>query len=108
MKDIICETLGENIKKYRKLRGLTQEKLAEILGMEIKSLSLIETGKCFVSSKTLNNLTNVLEVSPSDLLSDCNSHNIQRLYNDAQKALEIIKDNPAKLKILNLLLTGLI
>ena len=68
MKDQICRDLGENIKKYRKIRGLTQEKLAEALGMEIKSLSLIETGNCFVSSKTLAKLSEVLQVSPSNLL----------------------------------------
>ena len=35
MKDKICEILGENIKKYRKLRGLTQEKLAEAVNLKI-------------------------------------------------------------------------
>ena len=37
MKDKICKILGENIKKYRKLRGLTQEKLAELIELEIRT-----------------------------------------------------------------------
>ena len=108
MKDQICETLGENIKKYRKLRGLTQEKLAESLSLEIKSLSLIETGNCFVSSKTLAKLSEVLNVTPSDLLDNPNIKNTERLFQDAQKALELLKNNPAKLKILNYVLNGLL
>ncbi len=108
MKDTICQTLGNNIKKYRKLRGYTQEKLAELLDMEIKSLSLIETGNCFVSSKTLAKLAQVLEVSPSDLLDDLKIDESERLYKDAQKALELIKNNPAKLRALNAMLNGLL
>ena len=108
MKDEICTALGENVKKYRKLRGLTQEKLAEALGMEIKSLSLIETGNNFVSSKTLLKLTNILKVSPSDLIAYPDSNNSEQMYKDAVKALEIIKNNPAKLKIFNSLLSGLL
>jgi transcriptional regulator with XRE-family HTH domain len=108
MKNSICVTLGNNIKKYRKLRGFTQEKLAEELGVEIKSLSLIETGNCFVSAKTLNKLSQTLNVSPSDLLEDANCSNCERLYQDAQKALELLKENPAKLKALNYILNGLL
>ncbi|MBR1424138.1 helix-turn-helix transcriptional regulator [bacterium] len=108
MKDQICLTLGENIKKYRKLRGLTQEKLAEALEMEIKSLSLIETGNCFVSSKTLSKLSNILQVAPSSLLDDANSNDTKKLYSDIQKALELIKNNPAKLRALNSILNGLL
>lgn len=108
MKNRICITLGENVKKYRKLRGLTQEKLAEKLDMEIKSLSLIETGNGFVSAKTLGKLAEVLQVSPSILLEDANSNNTEQLYSDSLKALEILKNNPEKLKALNYILNGLL
>ena len=108
MKDKICEILGENIKKYRKLRGFTQEKLAEAVELEIKSLSLIETGNCFVSAKTLAKLASVLSVTPADLLDNSNTETVERLYEDAQKALELLKNNPAKLKILNYVLNGLL
>lgn len=108
MKDIICNTLGKNIKKYRKLRGLTQEQLAELIDIEVRTLSLIETGNNFVSSKTLNKLSQTLNVAPSDLLEDANSSNCERLYEDAQKALELLKENPAKLKALNYILNGLL
>lgn len=108
MKDNICVNLGENIKKYRKLRCLTQEKLADALNMGIKSLSLIETGNCFVSSKTLAKLSSVLNVSPADLLGDLNLSNTDNLYNDALNALEVLKTNPIKLRALSYILDGLL
>ncbi|MBQ8460069.1 helix-turn-helix transcriptional regulator [bacterium] len=108
MKDKICEILGENIKKYRKLRGYTQEKLAEAIELETRTLSLIETGNSFVSSKTIIKLSEVLQVSPSELLDSIDPDETQRLYEDAQKALEMIKSNPAKLRALNYILNGLL
>ena len=47
MQNQVCKILGENIRRLRKSRGLNQDKLAELIGLEIKSLSLIETGKGF-------------------------------------------------------------
>ena len=108
MKDKICTTLGENIKKYRKLRGLTQERMAELSGIEVRTLSLIETGNNFVSSKTLAKISEVLNVNPSDLLNDINSNETEKLYKDSLKALEILKNNPAKLKTLHYILNGLL
>lgn len=108
MKDKICSILGKNIKKYRKLRGLTQEKMAELIEIEVRTLSLIETGNNFVTSKTLSKLAEVLQVSPSILLEDANSNNTEQLYSDSLKALEILKNNPEKLKALNYILNGLL
>ena len=45
--------LGKNIQKYRKLNKITQEKLAEAVGLEINSISSIETGKYFPSPDNL-------------------------------------------------------
>lgn len=69
MEENICQILGNNIKKIRKTKNLTQSKLAELLGIEVKSLSLIETGKGFASAKTLENLTKVLDVTATDLFA---------------------------------------
>lgn len=35
---------GQNVKKFRKLAGLTQEQLSERLGVSQKHLSIIESG----------------------------------------------------------------
>lgn len=108
MKDYICKILGTNIKKYRKLRGLTQEKLAEAVELEIRTLSLVETGKSFVSSKTLSNLSAVLDVKPADLFEFTDANDTKRLYRDCCMALEIIKNNPSKLCALTHILNGML
>lgn len=108
MKDKICSTLGKNIKKYRKLRSLTQEKMAELVGIEVRTLSLIETGNNFVTSKTLEKLAKTLQVSPASLLEDPSYGDTEQLYSDSLKALELIKNNPEKLKTLNYILNSLL
>ena len=105
MKDKICRLLGNNIKKYRKLRGYTQESLAEALGMEIKSLSLVETGRGFVSSNTLAKLSDVLGVAPAELFS---GQDITNRYDDIQNALELIKNDSDKLNTVWVVLKSLI
>lgn len=59
--------LGENIKKYRKINKLTQEKLAEKVGVEIISISSIETGRYFPTPENLVKISQALNVKLSDL-----------------------------------------
>ena len=50
------ENLGKNIQRYIKLNLITQERLAEMIDVEINSISSIERGKYFPSSDNLVNL----------------------------------------------------
>ena len=58
---------GANIKYYRKKQHLSQEQLAEKLGITTKHLSTIETGATFVSAELLEKFTQQLLVSTSAL-----------------------------------------
>ncbi len=58
---------GQNVKKYRKQAGLTQEQLSEQLGVSQKHLSIIETGTQFASASLIERISEVLKVSPADL-----------------------------------------
>lgn len=62
--------LGENVKLYRKKKNLTQEQLSEMIGINAKALSKIETGSKFVSSELLESICKTLEVSASALFYD--------------------------------------
>lgn len=59
--------LGSNIKLLRKLRNITQEELAEIIGIHSRQLSKIETGDHFPSCKTLEKICIALDVSPREI-----------------------------------------
>jgi len=56
--------LGENIRKTRELRGISQQFLADALAVSQKNISRIETGQ---SSPTFNHLMKICSVLEVDL-----------------------------------------
>lgn len=60
-------SFGDNVKKYRKKKKLTQAKLAEIVGVNPNTIAYIEEGYRFIRAETLARLCNVLEVTPKQL-----------------------------------------
>lgn len=61
--------IGSNIKLLRKMAGITQEELAEIIGIHSRQLSKIETGEYFPSCKTLEKICMALDVEPQNLFN---------------------------------------
>ena len=59
--------LGRRIKEYRKRAGMTQAKLAELVNVDDKHISCIESGKNFPSADLINRLATALKVEPKDL-----------------------------------------
>ena len=62
------ETLGKNIKKYRKLKNLSQNQLAEMVDLSLEHLACIETGKEFISLRKLFLIADILEVPVKNLI----------------------------------------
>lgn len=68
------EVIAENIRKYRRLRGLTQQTLARKISIAINKdyahsrIAEIESGKHGITSDVLDRLADALEVPPSVLL----------------------------------------
>ena len=67
MSDEIKKQFGKKVKYYRELRGITQEALAEKIGVNINSMSYIERGINFIKAGTLDNICKALEVTPKEL-----------------------------------------
>ncbi len=88
--------LGKRIQNIRKSKGLTQEKLAELINIEPPSLSYLETGKYAPSIDTLQKLSEVLDVQPWEFyyFSDISD---EQKKEELNKALE---NNPKLLKII--------
>ncbi len=61
--------MGEKVKLIRKCLGMTQEQLAQRLGVGKTALSMIETGKARLSSRNRNILVQELNVNPQWLES---------------------------------------
>lgn len=76
-KQALAVIVGANITAKRKLRGLNQAQLAELLGIGPDSLSRIERGLTAPRFQTLEKMATVLECSVAELFltgSDDNSH----------------------------------
>lgn len=54
--------LGQRIKYFRKTKKLTQEQLAELVGMEPNSISIIESGRNFPTLNSLEKIANALDI----------------------------------------------
>lgn len=67
--------LGARIKKVRKERGLTAEKLSELCHINATYLRQIEGGAKIPSLPVFTDLCNTLKISPSYLLKDSLSQN---------------------------------
>ena len=64
---ITRELLGGRIKELRKVRGLTQEQLAEQVDLATRYISLIEVGRSSPSLVTMENIARALGVEIKDL-----------------------------------------
>lgn len=62
------EQFGLNVVFYRKRKRLTQLQLAELVGVDRSHISAIELGNVGVSFDVLFKLSEVLDISPSQLL----------------------------------------
>ena len=59
--------LGQKIQILRKKRRLTQEKFAELIGIDPKNVSKIENGNNYPSSETLTSIAKALDVDIYEL-----------------------------------------
>ena len=63
-------SFGSAVKKSRLEKKLTQEKLAELIGITPNHVKQLESGRRNPSVKALNKLVNVLDISLDSLFSD--------------------------------------
>ena len=60
---MVTTITGRNVKRYRDLRELSQEKLAEEANISIETIRKIERGDGNVTARVLQRLANALQVS---------------------------------------------
>ena len=66
---MVNEKIGNNIKRYRELRKLTQKQLADRLRISVKSIQRYETGENSTPIEILLGIGEELNVSIQDLIS---------------------------------------
>ena len=96
--------LGQKIKYFRKAKKLTQEQLAQLVGMEPNSISIIESGRNFPTLNSLEKIAKALDIelnilfrynsnkTNSEIIDNINSE-LNKLNNDKlEKVLLFIED----------------
>ena len=68
--------LGLNIAYYRKIKGLSQSQLAELLDISRTHMSRIETADCAVSLDVVFDICDVLGITPTACSTSPNSERI--------------------------------
>lgn len=70
MKDEEYYEIGQRIRRFRKVRGLSQEQLAEQVNISTTHMSHIETANTKLSLSVFIDIVNALNVRADDLLYD--------------------------------------
>ena len=65
----IKNSFGARIKEIREQKGLNQEQLSEIIGIESRHLSRIETGKSFTTLENIEKIAKALNVNINTLFT---------------------------------------
>ncbi|MDR2729830.1 MAG: helix-turn-helix domain-containing protein [Treponema sp.] len=94
----IKEIFAENLRKIRRKRGLTQEKLAEKAGMSLQYLALLELSRKFPSGEMLERLATALDIETYELLAVTSSANneLELLRNDIIREVKTLNESFAK------------
>ena len=88
--DNIKKKLGNNVKRFRLSRGLKQSELAELVGVEDKTISRIEVGGNYPSMDLLVKIANALQYDLTDFVN-FNDKIIDSLCELDQDELKAIK-----------------
>lgn len=71
------KAIGTRIKEAREAKGLTQEQLAEIVGLSSTHISVIERGVKAPKLETFIEIANALDVTSDSLLLDVLDNSLQ-------------------------------
>lgn len=80
------EKLGSRIKAYRKARGISQEQLAEMIGIEPKHVSRLEVGTSYPTIDRLEKIARALHVPMGSFFDSGN----QEQLSEKAKRLELM------------------
>lgn len=84
---------GQNIRKMRRDRDLTQEYMAFEMGISQKAYSDIENSKVKINLEILTKISNILNIKPSEICSishKCGTNDYEDKYNEL---VEYMKKN---------------
>ena len=94
---MIKERFAENLKKFRKSKKTTQEKLAEIVGVDFRYISFLENAKGLPSCELIEKLSNALQINVSDFFKYGESLSREELENRIIDSVKLLDNKNLKL-----------
>ena len=89
--------IGERIRNARKARKMTQQDLAEELGVSIAFLSRVERGNSQINLKRISQICGILGISEGELLNGTSSTSSSYLDSEFSDILKKCNDKQVKL-----------
>lgn len=100
------KTFGQRMRAIREAKGLTQEKLAEMVNLSPTHISVIERGIKTPNLDSFVAIANALEVSADTLLIDVVDHAVEGIADDLSRRIARLphSEQTKILKVLEILL----
>jgi len=94
----IKRELGNKIKRLRQKKGITQEQLAEMANISLRTLGGIEIGKNFMTAQTMETLIRCLDVSLGELFNAEHLQPTKDLVKELHLLIDSVKDDSDKVE----------
>ena len=94
----IKQQLGAKIKRLRQKKGITQEKLAEMINISPRTLSGIEIGENFMTAQTLEKILLSLNAGIDELLNAEHLRPTEDLITEIGKMISEVKNDRNKIE----------
>lgn len=94
----IKKELGSKIKHLRQKKGITQEQLAEMADISLRTLGGIEIGKNFMTAETMGKIIKCLDITLPELFDAEHLQPTKVLVQDLHEMINSIKDDSDKVK----------
>lgn len=86
--DSIREIVAKNIKYYRKIKGLSQDKLSQKCGLSVRFISRAENSPQNLTIETLESIAHALDTTVSDLTGATDHKNFPKIPARTSKAID--------------------
>lgn len=107
---VIKDYFGKKLKILRKNNKLTQEELSEMIGINQRQLTRIETGKSYPSFKTVEAICEKLNIKPHDLFDFEEFEKTDECLDvgdDIFEKIKFLEKFPNKINFINLAINAL-
>ena len=97
---LINDIARRNIKKYRKIRKMSQKELAEALDVTHSSVSAWEMGKNSIDINRIEQIASVLKVTLCEIIFEGKNYLNEEIDKETKELLESLKKRPKVMEIL--------